>query len=156
MLGVGNILLSDEGIGVRVIEELQRRYTFPSNVEVIDGGTGSIHLLSLIEEAEFLIVVDAVDAEESPGTVLRFTRQEDDLAIRQKTSLHQLGVLEVLNIAKVHKRCPPAVIVGIQPKDLSPGLSLSPELGTSITRAIEAVIAELDELGAKPSATAEH
>jgi len=155
VLGVGNILLSDEGIGVRVVEELLRRYTFPPNVDLIDGGTASLQLLPLIEEADHLIVVDAVEGGAPPGTILRAERQEGGIGVPEKTSLHEVGLLEVLSLAELHSRCPPTVIVGIQPKDLSPSLSLSPELEASIPRAIEAVIAELDRLGASPSATAQ-
>jgi len=156
VLGVGNILLSDEGIGVRVIEELKRRYTLPPNVEAIDGGTASLQLLWQIEEADYLIVVDAADGGASPGTVFRFTRQESHFALPQKASLHQVGLLEVLSLAEMHKRCPPTVIIGVQPKKLAPGLSLSPELEASIPRAIELVIAEMARLGAIVTPTVRH
>jgi hydrogenase maturation protease len=155
VLGIGNILLSDEGIGVRIIEELQKRFTFPPNVELIDGGTAGLQLLPLIEEADHLIVVDAIEVGAALGTVFRAERQEGSAGMPERISLHEVGLLEVLSLAELHSRCPPAVVIGIQPKDLSPSLSLSPELEASIPRVIEVVIAELDGLGARPSASAE-
>jgi len=76
---LGNILLSSEGIAARLVEELQGRCAFPSNVEVLDGGTAALDLLPLIEEVDHLVVVDAVDAEALPGTLFRFARQESGL-----------------------------------------------------------------------------
>ena len=71
VLGVGNILLKDEGVGVRVIEKLQGQYTLPENVRVVDGGTQGLWLLSTIQEADHLIVVDAVLGGDEPGTIYR-------------------------------------------------------------------------------------
>ncbi len=155
ILGVGNILLSDEGVGVRVVEELRRRYAFPPNVEVVEGGTAAFQLLTLIEEADHLIVVDAAELGAAPGTIFRAEFREGGARFASKTSLHEVGLLEVLSLAQLHSRCPPTVIIGMQPKDFSPSLSLCPELEASIPSAVEAVLAEMEKLGAGPIGPAE-
>ncbi|HAP67189.1 MAG TPA: hydrogenase HupD, partial [Nitrospinae bacterium] len=72
ILGIGNILLKDEGVGVKVIERLKRDYKFPSNIELIDGGTAGFGLIDLLEGAEHLIIVDAVQGNDEPGSIYRF------------------------------------------------------------------------------------
>ncbi|MFQ5638184.1 MAG: HyaD/HybD family hydrogenase maturation endopeptidase [bacterium] len=146
ILGVGNILLTDEGVGVRVIEELERNFTFPSNVEVYDGGTGGMSLLSVIEEADYLIVVDSVLVGESAGTIVKFNFADLPSDLTRKLSAHEIDIIEVLNIAQVLGKRPPTVIIGIQPKDISSyGTKLTIE--KHIPELVELVIDELKTLG---------
>ena len=90
VLGVGNILLRDEGVGVRVIERMQERYVFPPYVELVDGGVMGLSLLAVVKDAEHLIIIDAVRKNEEPGTLYRFTGDEIPKRVCQKTSLHQV------------------------------------------------------------------
>lgn len=163
ILGVGNILLSDEGVGVRVIEAM-KGMTLPDGVELLDGGTASTDLLDSIGNREKVVIVDAVKGDGKPGTLYRFT--PDDVAVRTqgRTSLHQVGLLETLRMAKLLACLPQEVVIlGIEPKEVGWGLELSAEVAATLPRVIELVLAELgvdkgghrclmDCVGARPAA----
>ena len=144
VLGIGNILLHDEGIGVYVVEQMQKGGV-PDYVELLDGGTAGADLLDHICDRQKVIVVDAVDADIEPGTILRFT--PDDLASQagQSISLHEFGIAETIDMAR-QLNCAPkqVVIIGIKPKDLEPGVGLSGEILEIVPRVIEAVVAEIN------------
>ena len=150
VLGIGNILLSDEGVGVRVIEAMAG-LDVPPGVELVDGGTSGADLVDLIADRRKLIVVDAMDAGAEPGTVFRLG--PDDLAPDEgePISLHQLGLVESLLIARCLK-CPPqeVVIFGVQPKAIRPGLELTSELAAVVPQVIRAVLEELGTPGPYP------
>jgi hydrogenase maturation protease len=146
ILGVGNVLLTDEGVGVRAIERLGDEYRFPANVEVYDGGTGGMGLLSVVEAADYLIVVDAVLCGAPPGTVVRFPAEDLPEGLTRKVSAHEVDILEVLRVAELLGKRPPTLIVGIQPRDISTtGTELSDD--GYATRLAAAVIEELAGLG---------
>ena len=91
VLGVGNVILGDEGIGVRAVEELQRRYSFPDDVELLDGGTSGIELLRYFDDIEHLLIVDAVSAGHPPGSVLRVEGEDVPATFETRITPHQLG-----------------------------------------------------------------
>lgn len=146
ILGIGNILYSDEGFGVRVIEEL-RRLDLPENVELIEGGTDGAKLLPVITRSDYLIIVDVIKADEEIGAIFRIPIE--DLRRRQglpaiKTSLHQMSIMDVLEMANVLDRQVKGVIIGIQPKDISTlKESLSPQIEKRIPDAIELIMREV-------------
>jgi hydrogenase maturation protease len=143
ILGVGNILLGDEGVGVRTIEAMKDR-ELPDNVELLDGGTASIDILEYIKYREKVIIIDAVQGGGKPGTIYRFT--PDDIQTRKPiyTSLHQVGILEALSTLKYTGGTPEDItIYGIEPESLEPSLELSPEIATIIPRVIELVLGEI-------------
>lgn len=143
ILGVGNILLGDEGVGVRVVEAMGGR-ELPDNVELFDGGTASIDLLGILANRDKVIIIDAVKGGNQPGTLYRFT--PDDITIQRQhlTSLHQLGLLETLTIFRCLGHTPPEVLIyGIEPKEIGWGLELSPEVASVVPRVIELVLSEL-------------
>jgi hydrogenase maturation protease len=143
VLGIGNILLSDEGVGVRVIEAM-KVMTLPDNVELLDGGTGTLDLLDILAGRDRIIVIDAVKGGSEPGAVYRFTPA--DLATANLTPLtaHQVGLLEVLSIAELTGDMPVNIVIfGIEPKILDWGLELSPEVAAVIPKVIELIIKEL-------------
>jgi hydrogenase maturation protease len=146
VLGIGNILLHDEGVGVYVVEQMQKGGV-PDYVELLDGGTAGADLLDHICDRQKVIVVDAVDAEVEPGTILRFT--SDDLASNtgQNISLHEFGIADTLAMAR-QLNCSPqeVIIIGIKPKDVTPGLGLSNEITGVVSRVIECVSAEIEYL----------
>ncbi|MBM3298851.1 MAG: HyaD/HybD family hydrogenase maturation endopeptidase [Deltaproteobacteria bacterium] len=152
VLGVGNILLKDEGVGVRVIEELQRRYSFPEQVKVIDGGTQGLWLLSTIQQAHHLIVVDAVLGGGEPGTLYRLQRDDLPKGLRAKQSAHDSDLVESLNLCSLLGEGPKTVVVfGIQPADIQPyGLELTEAVAARLEDLIQHVISELRILGVKP------
>lgn len=145
ILGIGNILLQDEGVGVRVIEAMQQM-ELPDEVELVDGGTAGADLVDIIADRRKLIVVDAIDAGSRPGTILRLAA--DDLAPEPEAaiSLHQLGLAESLAMASQLDCAPQDVVIfAVQPGRIAPGLELSAEVAAVVPAVVEAVMAELGE-----------
>jgi hydrogenase maturation protease len=143
ILGIGNILLSDEGVGVHVANELMKN-TLPPNISVIEGGTDGFRLLNIITEADRLIVVDAVRGGSDPGTIYRFTIDDvKSCPSGFKTSVHQIGILEVINLSGLIGKTPHTTIIGIEPKSLEMGMELSPEVREKIPRIIDIVLDEV-------------
>jgi hydrogenase maturation protease len=147
ILGVGCLLFSDEGFGIRVIEKLEETYTFPDNVSVVDGGVLGVNLLGVISLADQLIVVDVIRNKGNPGNVYRLTGDQIPERIRAKNSIHQVDFLEALTLCQALDKVPETVIVGVEPLDID---TLSIEL-TSVTAAkvapmVDMVLSELDRL----------
>jgi hydrogenase maturation protease len=144
IIGVGNLLLKDEGVGVHVAQELQKK-DLPAEVEVYDGGVAGIGLLDFFREASKLLLIDAAEMNLKPGTVVRFTPEKvKDQSGGGKFSTHDVGLLEVLELAKALGHCPEdVVIIGIQPKEISWGTDLSPEVQASIPQVMEMVLKEI-------------
>ncbi len=152
VLGVGNILLKDEGVGVRVVEELERRYDFPDNVRVVDGGTQGLWLMATLQEAHHLIVVDAVNGGGQPGTVYRLEKKDLPTGLRAKQSAHDSDLVEALNLCKLLETEPETVVVvGIEPADIQPfGLELTDAVSSKVEHLIGNVLNELRNLGVEP------
>jgi len=143
ILGVGNILLGDEGVGVRVIEAMQDM-KLPENVELLDGGTASIDILENLKNREKVIIIDTVKGGGEPGTVYRFTPADIRVKKKMYTSLHQVGILEALTMFEYTGGTPRDItIYGIEPEKMELGLELSPEISAVIPRVIELVLAEI-------------
>lgn len=154
VLGVGNILMRDEGVGVRVVETLSSRYRFPPEVELLDGGTAGMDLVHAISGRRHLVVCDAVIGDGPPGTVLRIAEGGVAAYFQTKLSPHQVGMCDVLATLKLVDRAPSTVtIIGLVPEDIDLGTELSPRLSASLDQAVELVVKELRELGAKLAAT---
>jgi len=150
VLGVGNILFTDEGLGIHVIEKLMDRYEFPENVSIQDGGVLGINLLGVISEADYLIVVDAIKNGGTPGTLYRLEGDEIPKRILAKNSLHQVDLLEALTLCQILDKVPETVILGIEPKDIkTTGIELTTPIQERIESLIDMVLRELDGLGAK-------
>jgi hydrogenase maturation protease len=143
VLGIGNILLRDEGVGVRVIERMLEM-PVPEDVELVDGGTAGADLLEVLAERRKVIVIDAVQAECEPGTVLRFTADELVQPDGVGMSLHEVGLGESLIMTR-QLGCEPedVVVFGITPKNIESGLELSEEIAASVPKVIELVLAEI-------------
>ncbi|OPY94619.1 hydrogenase expression/formation protein [Bradyrhizobium sacchari] len=120
VLGIGNILWADEGFGVRVVEEFHRRYAVDDNVTVLDGGTQGLYLVSFLEQADRLIVFDAIDYGLLPGQLMLVRDDEvPKFTGARKVSLHQTGFQEVLSAAELLGRRPRELaLIGCQPFDL--------------------------------------
>jgi hydrogenase maturation protease len=143
ILGVGNLLLSDEGVGVHVANELMKM-SLPPEVSVVEGGTDGFGLLNIIMEANRLIVIDAVKGGATPGSIYRFDIGEvRNCPSGFKTSVHQIGILEVLDLSELTGKTPHTTVIGIEPKSLGMGMDLSSEIKTKIPRIIELILEEL-------------
>ena len=148
VLGVGNILFSDEGFGIRVVEKLQEVYEFPKNVSLVDGGVLGLNLLGVISEADHLLVIDAVRNNDRPGSLYRLEGEAIPNRVRAKNSLHQVDFLEALAMCQALDKVPETVILGVEPEDME---TLSIKLTQTTQKKVDSMIAmileELDHLG---------
>lgn len=148
ILGIGCILYSDEGFGVRVVEAIQERYRFSENVAVVDGGVLGLNLLGVISTPDHLIVVDVVRNGGNPGDLYRLTGDEIPERIRAKNSLHQVDFLEALTLCQALDKVPETVILGVEPEDIETlGIELTPATRTKVDPVIEKVLSEVKRLG---------
>lgn len=154
ILGIGNLLLSDEGVGVHAVRALARDYRFSAEVELLDGGTAGMGLLAPLAEAGYLIVIDAVDTGSVPGTRVRLSDEEVPALLGgSRLSPHQVGLSDVLAVARMAGTAPDSVTVfGIQPASLEPGLELTPRVAAALPGMLQQVVAELGRLGHPPEA----
>lgn len=155
VLGLGNILLGDEGVGVRVVERLLERYKFPEGVLVMDGGTLGLDLLPYVEDASRLLVVDAAQARKPPGTLIRLTGKEIPAFLdASKVSPHQEGLQDLLAVAMLKGYLPEEVVFwGVQVGTLGVSLELSPAVAGQVDVLVEKVLAELADWGLRPEST---
>jgi hydrogenase maturation protease len=157
ILGIGNLLWADEGFGVRAVEELHRRYTFPQCVRLLDGGTQGIYLVQHIREADILVVFDAVDYGLPPGTLKLVEGDEVPKFLGvKKVSLHQTGFQEVLAMAEMLGDYPRhLLLIGVQPVELDDyGGSLRPQVKAQMAPAIAAALQFLERHGVRGEARA--
>lgn len=146
VVGVGNVLLRDEGIGCHVAHALEK---IPlADVGVIDGGT-SPDVLRLAEEADKLVIVDAVKGGGTPGQIYRFRPEDVTLEQKQVLSLHDMSLIDSLGLSPLWHNIGETVIIGVEPKELSWGLELSPELQGRMPQIIDAVLDELNNTNPK-------
>ena len=149
IMGVGNILFTDEGVGIRVLEALNEQYDFPPHVAMVDGGVLGMNLLGTISEADYLIVIDAVRNGGEPGTLYRLEGEEIPQRVLAKNSLHQVDLLEALTFCQAFDKQPETLIIGVEPKDIKTvGLELTPSVAEKIEPMITMVLSELERLGA--------
>lgn len=149
VLGVGNVLYTDEGFGVRVVEQLEERYLFPDDVLVIDGGVLGVNLLGVLSQPQHLIVVDVIRYGKAPGSVYRLTGDEIPKRIQSKMSLHQVDLIEALTLCQALDHVPETVIVGVEPEDMTTfQMALTPTIESKIDAVMNMVLEELDRLGA--------
>ncbi len=148
ILGVGNLLLSDEGAGIQVIERLQERYALPAEVQVLDGGTLGMDLLYYLEGVDCLLIVDAVETDGPPGALLRLAGDEVPAFLSVKISPHQVGIPDMLFAAKLKGCAPPDIVLwGVQPGSLDIGLELSPPVAAQVDPLVEKLCEELARRG---------
>jgi len=156
VIGLGNILLSDEGVGVHIVRQLSNQSAegetsplggqdkFP-NTDFIEAGAAGMNLLHLIANRKKAVIIDCAKMGEKPGTIRRFTAEEV-VSVKHLThfSLHEVDILQVLNLSKQLGECPAEVVFfGIEPESLGPGQKLSNTLSAKIDSYIAAVCEEL-------------
>jgi hydrogenase maturation protease len=148
ILGVGCILYSDEGFGVRIVQEMEKRYAFSENISLVDGGVLGVNLLGVISQPDHLIVVDAIRNRGNPGDLYRLEGEQIPERIRAKNSLHQVDLLEALTLCQALDKVPETVILGVEPEDIETlGVELTPTTRAKVDPVINLVLAELDRLG---------
>jgi len=148
VLGVGNLLCRDEGVGIRVVEALLNRYALPENLSVMDGGTLGMQLLGTLSNVDYLIVVDVIRNGGRPGTLYRISGEDIPKRIRAKNSLHDVDLLEALTLCQALDKVPETVILGVEPLDMeSLGIELTPLIREKVDPLIARVLEELEKLG---------
>jgi hydrogenase maturation protease len=148
VLGVGNILFTDEGIGVRCIEQMQEKYKFSDNVTLMDGGTLGTKLMGPIIESDYLIVCDAVLCDDKPGSVYRLMGEDLRKSLAFRDSMHQTDLVDTLGMCEIVGNRPEAVVIGMEPFDYdSMALELSPTAVSSMPVMIDSVIQEIESAG---------
>lgn len=148
VLGLGNILCSDDGAGALVVHALDRAFERPAGVDVMDGGTLGLSLLPYLEAARAAILVDAVRADAPPGSIVRLEGADVAPAVEQRLSPHQIGVADLLDGVRWLDRFPPRlVLLGVVPATIDLGVGCSPAVHAALPRLLDAVVEEIRRLG---------
>ena len=143
MLGLGNVLHADDGAGAQAIDRLREDSRIPSDVFLIEGGTLGLELLPYIWDCSRLIVIDAVDVGQAPGTVVRMEGAELN-SLPGNSSVHQLGVSDLLVALRVlGAKQPDVVLLGVQPENTDWSTKLSPPVAAAVKLLVEAAVEEL-------------
>lgn len=152
VLGVGNLIMADEGIGVRVVEALERDYMLPPGVVAIDAGTSSMELLADLSHLDFLLVVDAINADKPPGTLVKLAGEAVPVFFRRNLSPHGIGLSDVLAALEFMDAAPrEVVVIGVQPVSLELSMELTPAIAARVPELVAMAVAELAEHGYAPT-----
>jgi len=151
VLGIGNLVMSDDGVGVQVLQRMQRECRFPAGVELLDGGTLGLDLLPRLEGVDHLLVVDAVETGKAPGTLVRLVDEEIPQALATKVSPHQMGLQDLLVVARLQGFAPQEMVLwGVQPESIEMGMELSDPVNSQVELLIEKTLEELKRWGISP------
>lgn len=149
LLGLGNILLGDEGVGVRVIQQIQSQFEETPEMEIVDGGTSGIELLPHLRKDGVLVIVDAVAPHDAAGKIIRLEDEEVPSFLDAKLSPHQIGLPDLLATASLLDQTPRKVIfIGIEPYTVETGVELSPLMREKLPLLQEMALKELERAGA--------
>jgi hydrogenase maturation protease len=152
VLGVGNNILTDEWVGVRVIEAFERDYAMPEGVVVIDAGTSGMEMLEDLSHLDFLLVVDAIAANKPPGTLVKLTGDEVPVFFRRNLSPHGIGLSDVLASLEFMEAEPKeTVILGVQPVSMELSTELTPTIAALVPQLVAQVVSELSARGLAPT-----
>ncbi len=144
VLGVGNLLLTDEGIGIHAVQRLMERKMLPDQVELVDGGTAGLNLLYYLEGVDTLVIIDAVETGGPPGTIMRLAGDQIPVYMALKVSPHEITLPDFLAAARLRDLYPKEVVVwGMQPRSLEVGVELSPDLAAKLDTLLGHVVQEL-------------
>lgn len=148
LLGVGNILLTDEGLGVHVINDLKRDYTFTPAISLVDGGTMGMELLTYMRGMKKILLIDAINGGEAPGTVYAFPHKELERYFTEHISVHEVGMQDILRIRAIQEDpLEDAVVIGVEPLSLEVGFEPSEVVAKALPEVKERVIKTLESWG---------
>ncbi len=148
VIGMGNVLMQDEGIGVRAAEELENRYIIPPAVTVMDGGTTGMELFEPIRNCDRLIVADAINTGDRDGSIIRIANDEIPAFFQTKISNHQLGLSDLLGLLRLKNEVPEqVVIIGMVPYSLEQKLGLSDEATAGLDAMVLKLVEEISAAG---------
>ena len=148
VVGLGNLILSDEGVGVHVVRRLAEAYGFPDEVVLIDGGTSAIDLLDQLVEAEHIIFIDAAQTGGPPGSIVALEGARLPVWFRERMSPHQIGLADLLATLSLMDHAPESVtLIGIEPQSMQLGTELTPDVEAAVGEALRKVLEKLAALG---------
>lgn len=148
VLGVGNILLTDEGLGVHVVEVLKANYTFIPQISLIDGGTMGMELLTYMRGMKKILLIDAVNGGEAPGTIYEFPHRELEQYFTDHISVHEVGMQDILRIRAIQENpLEDAIVIGVEPESLDVGFEPSAPVQKALPEVKERVLRVLREWG---------
>ena len=148
VFGIGNILLSDDGVGVHTLNKLKEEYALPEYVELIDGGTKGLDLLPLLEDRDKVMIIDAANFKKEPGTIGTVEGDKIPAFLSTKLSVHQIGLPDMLFAAKLMDIMPPEIcLIGIQPESMATSVEMSDVVSRGMEPLLEKVIERLKEWG---------
>lgn len=146
VFGIGNILLSDDGVGVHAVNKLKNEYDFPESVELIDGGTKGLDLLPLFENRDKVLIIDAANFRKEPGTIDIVEGDRIPSFLSSKLSVHQIGLPDMLFAAKLMEIMPSEMcLIGIQPLSMETAYEMSDVISNKIEALIDKVLEKLKE-----------
>ena len=148
VIGVGNPLMGDDGLGIAALERLRNGWTFQPHLDLLDGGTWGLNLLPHVEQARRVLFIDAINADEEPGTLIELAREDIPRFLARKLSPHQIDVKEVLALAELRGTLPEELLaIGLQPASVEMRTSLSPVLASRLDDLVACVIRRLQAWG---------
>jgi hydrogenase maturation protease len=148
VIGLGNPIMADDGLGVAALERLRQGWSLPESVRLVDGGTWGMNLLPLIEEAERVVFLDAIDAGRPAGALILLEREELPRFLALKLSPHQIDLREVLALAELRGTLPSDLVaIGLQPGRVEMAFGLSPEVESRLDDLLTAAVKRLDRWG---------
>ncbi len=150
VLGLGNMLMADDGIGLAALARLQDEWFIPPGVDFVDGGTWGMNLLPVIETTDRLLVLDAIDTGSVPGTLAELRDGEVPRFLAQKLSPHQIDLREVLALAEMRGTLPRELVaLGLQPARIEMSTELSPEVAVHLGAMVDAAARQLTTWGVR-------
>ena len=150
LIGLGNILMRDEGVGVHALRYIQENYVVPPELEIVDGGTSGLDLLPFIEGRDYVLFVDAANFSREPGYIGVLTNGQIPALFSVKDSLHHMGLMDVLAAAQLLGKLPKQVtLIGIQPHTIATGLDLTPPLQARLKALADRILVQMAAWGLK-------
>lgn len=148
VLGLGNLVMTDDALGSRTVAELEKRYLYPESVTLLDGGTLGLDLLPRLEGIDKLLVIDALQMGAAPGELFRLEGDEVPRAFANKLSVHQMGLQDLLAVAELQGHLPEKLVVwGAQSASIEMGMEMSPAVAGAVEPLIAAIVSELADWG---------
>ena len=148
VLGLGNMLMADDGVGLAALARLEEEWFIPRDVELVDGGTWGMNLLPVIERSDRVVILDAIDLGDPPGTLIRLEGDEIPRFLGLKLSPHQIDLREVLALAELRGTLPSHVIaLGIQPARVEMSTAFSPEVAARLDQFVHLAAETLYDWG---------
>jgi len=148
VLGLGNMLMADDGLGLAALARLDDNWFVPRGVSLVDGGTWGMNLLHIVENADNLLVFDAIDIGGPPGSIVRLEGKDIPRFLAQKVSPHQIDLREVLALAELRGMLPGRLVaLGIQPGRVEMSTTLSPAVEAHLDQLAQMAAAQLQRWG---------